>query len=287
MRFNLTKHAAIAAMLAAPLAANAALVTVDGIDVEPGAQFITTSLWESVLNLTTGRYQDDVLSGVGIVTQIDNTAGSGTTWISGQNNRQLTYFFTGYSVSAWYDSFGVKHSGATLHDLGFNLATKIDFTGGSVNIYSDLFVGGTRLNPSGPASYLTDIANATDGALWLSLIGHSSTFLDPNLLVFRTGTLLGDVDAANSIHLGNKGIGYLDVVGGDAAGLFNTNSWDLGPEGKADTKFEAKVSTTNCSDWPLCGTASLKTQSVPEPGSMALFGIGLAGFAVSRLRRKS
>jgi hypothetical protein len=95
--------AAVASAGLLPVASHAVLI--DGVSFTAGDQFIATTIWESVLTLSTQS-----LAGVGRINSVDCTSFcGGTTWISGQNDTQLTYYFQGYSVLAWYDTTGAAH----------------------------------------------------------------------------------------------------------------------------------------------------------------------------------
>lgn len=277
--------AAIASAAMIPMASQAVLI--NGVAFNPGAQFITTSLWETVLATTAGT-----LSGVGVVSQINCTGCGGQTWISGQNDTQLTYYFTGYTVARWYDTVGGVHlagdEGSGLVNI-FTNARAIDFNNGNIKLFTDRVSTGTNLNPSAnpnvvsPALQAIDIARATDGTKWLEYGGKSTT----NLLTGNAGTLFSFTNTASSVHAGGSGFGYLDVLltGGAATANFDTNSFNVGGV-IADARLDSSFSNTNAGAWPLSGTASIKTAAIPEPGSLALLGLGLLGLA-STYRRKS
>ena len=274
------KFTVVAAMAAAgliPLSSHA-MVTIDGVSFNAGDQFIATTIWESVLTLSTGS-----LSGVGRINSIDCTSVcGGTTWSAGNNDTQLTYYFSGYTVSKWYDALGGVHLAGD--EVGFASAQAIDFIGGTVNLYSDRVSTGTALNPGGSFNVATDIATATDGNLWLAYTGAVTSVLDPGLGV-RSGTLISSATGLNNVHSTGTGFGYLDVAGGLAAGNFDTDSWNVGGV-ITDAKLTSSFSSTNCAAWPLCGTADVKTAAIPEPGSLALIALGLLGVAgVSRKRK--
>src|SRR5665647_2889407 len=83
---------AVASAAAMPIASNA--IVINGVAFNAGDQLITTALWESVL-----QNVGDTLSGVGIVSKISCAGCGGTTWLDGNINTQLTYYFTGYTVA--------------------------------------------------------------------------------------------------------------------------------------------------------------------------------------------
>jgi len=285
---KLTVAAAIASAAMMPMASHAVLI--DGVTFNAGDQFVATTIWEQVLTLSTQS-----LEGVGRINSIDCTSFcGGTSWIAGQNDTQLTYYFSGYSVAKWYDQDNVSHlagvEGGLDNGLGnafsFATAKAIDFTGGNIKIFSDRVSTGTALNPTGTFNTATDILRAIDGNLWLEYDGATTTdLLFVATLGARVGTLFSAGTGGNNVHATGTGFGYLDAVGGLAYSNFNTDSFNvLGTI--TDAKLTSSFSTGNCGAWPLCGTADIKTTAIPEPGSLALVALGLVGLAAS-FRRKS
>lgn len=131
-----------------------------------------------------------------------------------------------------------------------------NFTGG----YIDIYVDNTPdfFNPNSAV-----IAEATDGVLWLSLNIDSINFIPDPVLGFGAG----HVDA------------LLSVVGGLAMDNFDTNEATGGAdfEYSSDAIFDGLFAD---------GTADLVGNSIPEPTSLALLGLGLLGFG-ARARRKA
>lgn len=274
---------AVASAAVMPMASNASVV-IDGVAFNSGDQLITTALWESVLKNVT-----DSLSGVGIVSKISCAGCGGTTWLDGNNNTQLTYFFSGYKVARWYDSLNVVHT--SLDNVGFAQAKAIDFTGGDVKLFTDKVIGGfSYLDPAANPNVVNaalsaqDVANATDGKLWLEYSGVTTTDLSG-----RSGTLLSNAATLNPVHAGGSGFGYLNVVMNPAASAttyFNTDSFNIGGV-IADARLDSSFSTPNSGAWPLSGTAAIKTNAIPEPGSLALLGLGLMGLGAVYRRKSS
>lgn len=187
------------------------------------------------------------LSGFGNVTILNNTLQG--TFIPGG---ELTIHFSGFMPSV-----------ATAIPGPLGGGTQIQYTGGSVSLFADSTPetnGGTTMT----------FANTGDGLLWLALAGHAL----PSGTTF-TGT--------NFYPILLQGGGLLDVIGGLAAGNVNTNGQTDGADLRFSTTFTRFLGGTPLNS---TGSGTFDGNSVPEPESLALVGLGLLGLAALR-RRKS
>ncbi|HRN82851.1 MAG TPA: PEP-CTERM sorting domain-containing protein [Nitrosomonas europaea] len=239
-------------------AAHAGVVNVGGIiwDTDSPLDFSsTTATIQQNINSTTGE-----LSGFGVITTINGTGVS--TFLQPGVATELTFAYYGFTP------VGEVAIPNPIDPAG----SQILYEGGVVQLYVG-GPGGLLADPFNPLAL--NLANTTDGTLWLSLTGHE----------IEGVSLIGTNNFSSGFLLGN---GLLDVIGGLAQANFDTNTQEDGADFTFTNSFTS-FPTNSILFATGAGTyySDSITTDVPEPTTIALLGLGLLGITATRRSKRS
>lgn len=121
------------------------------------------------------------------------------------------------------------------------------------------------LGPIGEGSFALSLGGVTDGSVGVSL------YLDNNNVAFGQATLLATL--------------------GGAGGSFSSDAGGAAIFGVGESPFSLTIvavithTVDDLNSWGMAGSSFDAVVAVPEPGSLALLGIGLLGFGLVRRKR--
>lgn len=274
-----TLISAAVAAIGLAVTAPASAVVVGGIDFGPlggppaNVHLETASLAETIVNAV-----GDTLQAYGLIATVNGDS----TYCAGNNaNCSLYYYLNNYTVTSISP-------------------TKVIFTGGDLKVY---YSGAPAINLLSQDS-LANIAFITGQTPWVGFTGH--TFFDPAFPSIGTLNGFGTLTGAS---LSETGQGQLDIAYGfgdpSVASFLDTNTISDNLGGFADVVLTASANNfvlnpfdlagplaDSClsgapqtGDWCMQGTVNTRGKT-PEPGTIALLGLGLFGAAFSQRRRK-
>jgi hypothetical protein len=286
------------AAVAVGFAATSAMAAPVSLDAISGSLTVKMTGLTTETNLTAGS--TETTWGIGAINQLLST--NGDTWSAGTNGQYLYYMI-----------YGIADQGITGTSPNVNIFNT-GATGGGADgkIHFDLYLSDhqiTSIDSSFTAlvsdrnGYNGYAAYNTLGPAWLQAVFTPGLIAadDPDTPWDETLTSLFQTASSSSLPATGAGSFYADVVGGTDYDRWNTNTQDGRDMFGTFTLSQNGITPgAQVPDHGTCPTASVLDNTcfagyisdpivanrLPEPTSLALFGLGLAGLAGLRRRKQ-
>jgi hypothetical protein len=229
------------------------------------------------------RYANGELSGM--LYDINVLASSS---IPGANPPWTLYFGPG----SRYTSTGGTDGTWTDTVIGDVVATTGGGYGGLLIVYQDPTVEtnfalgpgawqeGTLVNPDPSLTASDNYPTISDAAPWLVAVLAPMT--TGGIYPVPPGTV--SVETLNPFPASNSGFALANIIGGTAAGIFQLDTF--GPGWDIRLEFEPIIGQTAIDGWQTASDDPVQFSTIPEPMTLSLLGLGLAGLVARRRRQR-